>query len=173
MGSVLNPKKKDHTCSCFLLLLLPACLCTLAVGSAFAHQNTRLMGSASSGRWRRLSEQPVMVWLHQHKETLLGAALSSVWLWSVTQQTQGAWHWCRRVAGCFCKPWSRSVQVPLNGSGSEESPAPTTAVGLPLGCPAISKAGGVRRQWGCWSGSGCWSADGYPVKGHHGQHRLK
>lgn len=136
-------------------------------------QNTRLMGSASSGRWKRLSEQPVMVWLHQHKETLLGAALSSVWLWSVTQQTQGAWHWCRRVAGCFCKPWSRSVQVPLNGSGSEESPAPTTAVGLPLGCPAISKAGGVRRQWGCWSGSGCWSADGYPVKGHHGQHRLK
>lgn len=36
-GECFASKKKDHTCSCFLLLLLPACLCTLAVGSAFAH----------------------------------------------------------------------------------------------------------------------------------------
>lgn len=86
--------------------LLPACWRTVAVHSVFAHSEHQADGTSfcwhGSRGWRRVPEQPVLVEPHQRTGTLRGVTLMSILMWPVARQTRGAWHQCKRAAGCLC-----------------------------------------------------------------------
>lgn len=136
-GEYFVSNEKAHPLMAFVCCL-PACTQWLQAVLLHIH-STRLMGSTSAWYEQGMQE---CAWpahasgaapMHRHPARVI---LISILLWLVAHQTWKAWDGCRRVSGCLCKPGSRrgigflAVGVPLNGSGSEESPAPMH--GLPL-----------------------------------------